>query len=303
MNKQELAIAKEIYDVLCIPSDCCDEKGNLKEFDYVVAIDDDVTSAIYAVNMARQIKKIHGEYPTILCVGGKGILSRHLYNKSEAEVLADVCLRLGYPKNLVWYEGFETGKNAAENIQNVAEFIKCLYKPRSVLFCVTKRQSLWYAVMQQEQAPYLDVSWCVINETFEEACKLMNAKSLCDGEMMLHEVAAIMPLCQRYVEEKQKRIPFLPPEACDVFVMGKAAYLAKKYCLKIGGRPRYRLDNWYFDGSYCLGIGKFRFTDYCRYVRLYISLLRNRKKIMKAIDNAVIMDNLDYGMTNANLAV
>lgn len=293
MKKEDFAVAKKLYETLCLPSDCYDENGILKRFDYVVAIDDDVTSAIYAVRMARQLVKIYGFYPMILCVGGKGILSRHLYNKSEAEVLADVCLRLGYPKDLVWYQGLQTGRNSGENIKNVAKVTHAHYCHQpSVLFCVTKRQSLRYVLTQRKQEPYINAGWYVIEEPFEKACKLMNAKSLCGGEMMVHEVAAIFPRCQQHCGTYMEYPPF---EITAIDFCADAAFLAKKYCLKLGGNPNYDM----FDVS----IGKFRFIDYCRYVRLYVCLLWNKRKIMKAIDDAIRMDNFDYGMTNANLAV
>ena len=297
MKQDDFAMAERLHEVLCLPSDCYDENGNLKKFEYVVAIDDDVTSAIYAVRMARQIREIYGFYPTILCVGGKGILSRHLYNKSEAEVLADVCVKLCYPQDLIWTQGLKHGKNTGENIQNVAKVVCASFNHRpSVLFCVTKRQSLRYILTQRKQEPYIDAGWYVIEESMKQACKLMNAKSLCGGEMMVQEVAAILPRCQMYCGKYMEYLPQgskVFDNAVDIPTMSDARYLARKYCLKLGGKPTYHRDDELFDGLFCYGSGKFRFVDYCRYVRLYVSLLLNKKKIMAAIDDAIRDENFD----------
>ena len=297
MNKTDFTIAKKLYEILCLPSTCYDENNNLKDYAYVVAIDDDVTSAIYAVRMARQIKKIHCHYPTILCVGGKGILSRHIYNKSEAEVLADICLQLGYPKDLVWYKGLETGQNTGENIVNVGKCVRAHFNRRpKVLFCVTKRQSLRYILTQQKQEPYLDAGWYVIEESIQAACKMMNAKSLCGREMMVHEVAAILPRCQQYAGKYQEYPPF---EITAIDVLSGAAYLADKYCLKLGGKPRYYNE----ECKECIGVGKMNFIDYCRYFKLYISILLNKGKIRKAIDDAIWDENFNRALAEENFAI
>ena len=295
MNKKDFAMAERLYEVLCLPSDCYDENGTLKNFDYVVAIDDDVTSAIHAVKKAREIHKIYGRYPTILCVGGKGILSRHLYNKTEAEVLADVCIDLGYPKDLVWYKDLETGKNTGENIRNVAKLTRSHFKHRpEILFCVTKRQSLRYILTQQKQAPYINAGWYVIEESMKQACKMMNGKSLYGGEMMVHEIAGILPRCQQYEGKYQEYPPF---EITALDFLSQAAYLAQNYCLKLGGRPRYN------NALECVGIGKFRFIDYCRYIKLYISLVLNKRKIKAAIETAVWNENYARAWAETNFAI
>ena len=291
MNAKDLSLAEGLYDVLCLPSDCYTESGTLKSFEYVVAIDDDVTSAIYAVKMARQIHKIYGFYPTILCVGGQGILSRHLYGKPEAEVLANTCLRLGYPKDLVWYHSLNLGRNTGENIKNVAKVTHAHYRHQpSVLFCVTKRQSLRYKLTQEKQEPYIKAGWYVIEEPFEKACKLMNAKSLCGGEMMVHEIAAILPRCQQYAGTYQEYPPF---EITAIDFLSHAAYLANKYCLKLGGKPRYNAP------MECIGIGKFSLIDYIRYARLRLSLILNRKKILSAIDDEINHENFYHALSEA----
>ena len=121
----------------------------------------------------------------------------------------------------------------------------------------------------------------------------MNAKSLCGGEMMLHEIASILPRCELYAGSYQEPLPADAEIAIGPLMSG-AAYLAQRYCLKLGGRPYYNED------LQCIGIKRFRLSDYCRYIRLRLSLMLNRKKIIAAIEYALEEDNLEYGMTGAN---
>ena len=262
MKEKDFACAKVVYDALCIQSDCFDKNGVIKPFDYVVAIDDDATSAIWAVKNAQKIHKIYGRYPIILCVGGRGILSSHLYDVSEAEVLAYVCRELWYPDYMVRVQGLDTGKNAVDHIKNIAMMVDLSESNRpSVLFCVTKRQSLIYSQIQRKQVPLLTPDWFVIDESLEEACKLMNAKSLCGGEMMLHELAGILPRCER-----EAGITMAPMFVVSPRVREAADYLAQRYRLKL---PEKNL------------------RSYIQYAKLYISVLFNRGRVIDAIDDAI----------------
>ena len=202
MNKKDLAYAEIVHNALSLPSNCYGQNGILHQFEYVVAIDDDITSAIWAVKAAKEMAKAYKTFPTILCVGGKGILSRHLYAESEAEVQRSACLQLGYPQDLVYFEGLQTGRNTAENVANVYKLVNCNYlRRRNVLFCVTKRQSLAYGIELRKHAPYMNSYLLVIDETVEEACKMLNAKALCGGEMILHELACILPRYDEYAKK------------------------------------------------------------------------------------------------------
>jgi len=262
MKEKDFACAKIVYDALCIKSDHLDQNGVIRPFKYIVAIDDDVTSAIWAVKNAREIHRIYGFYPTILCVGGKGMLSRHLYNESEAEVLANTCSSLGYIGDLLWVQGLDTGKNAVENIRNIAMMVDVNYFNRpNVLFCVTKRQSLIYSQIQRKQVPHLNAYWFVIEETLEEACKMMNAKSLCGGEMMLHELAGILPRCEREAGITQAPMFVVSPE-----VRAAADYLADRYRLKLPNK---------------------NLRSYLQYAKLYLSVLWHNDQIYDAIEDAI----------------
>ena len=270
MKEKDFECAELVYNKLCMPSDCYDDEGKLLEFDYVVAIDDDISSAIHAVRKAREIAMATGHYPKILCVGGKGILSRYLYDKSEAKVLADVCFGLKYRHDLVRCKGMDTGKNTPENLKNLAKHVLSdgLQQPR-ILICVTKRQSLRYVLAQRKLLPNMFIRWFVIDEPLLKACRLDNAKSLCDNEMMLHELAAILPRCEEYAGISQEPIPFkVSPE-----VRKAADYLAKRYRLKIGGK---------------LGL-----MDKYRYAKLYVSLILHKKEIKQARKDMIWVANLD----------
>lgn len=260
MKKEDLKNAQLVHSALCLPTDCYDQNGTLIQFEYIVAIDDDITSAIYAVKLAKEMARMYRTYPTILCVGGQGILSRHLYSESEARVLYTACLQLGYPKDLVYCEGLDTGHNSIENVENVYKLVNCNYlRRRNVLFCVAKRQSLAYGIVLRKHTTYMNYRLYVIDESVEQACKLMNGKALCGGEMMLHELAGILP---RY-DEYAKKHPGISLVNVSEEVRAAADNLAKRYRLKLRGKKR--------------------LIDYLRYFKLYLCVLFSRTRIVEAM--------------------
>lgn len=101
-----------------------------------------------------------------------------------------------------------------------------------------------------------------------------NAKALCNDEMMLHELVAILPLCEQYAGTLQEPIPFKVSDE----TREAADYLAERYRLKIGS--------------------ELRLIDYLRYARLYISLKLNRKRIAEAIDAAIWGARFDQALRN-----
>ena len=80
--------AEVIYNNLCIKSTCfADETQKPIPADCIVALDDDPTSALWAVWLYYRIYAAYGYYPGIICAGGFGPLSRIVNgNRSEAAV-------------------------------------------------------------------------------------------------------------------------------------------------------------------------------------------------------------------------
>lgn len=223
---KSLDAAETIYESLCIKSNCFDHHETVVRADCVVALDDDATSALWAAWLYHKIHKQHGYYPCILCVGGKGLLSKYTHEKSEAELLKYVCLSLGVSDVDITIA--PNGKNTGENVQAVK---KLAPQGETVIWCVTKRLSLRVERTVALQAPEINSYYYVIEERLSEAAKFMNGKCLVHLEPMFHELASILQRCQRYAGIYQAPIPE------DAFYIHKDllkadAYLRKHYKLK-----------------------------------------------------------------------
>lgn len=230
MNVQllkDFRCAQLVHDTLCAKTDCINQ-NELCVCGYIVCIDDDPTSALYAARLAKIHKKLHSFMPRILCVGGKGLLSRWTHHTTEGQLLAKCCQRVGIPapKTVV----LDHGNNTGDNVREIAAYVK--QDPSTVLFVVTKRLSLRVQLTVMEQAPELNACYYVIEESVFEACKWMNGKRIGQGQMMLHELASILNRCETYAGTFQAPIPFDVPEE----VRKAADHLAAKYRLKLPGK-------------------------------------------------------------------
>lgn len=227
MNKQVFRNAELVHDNLCIKSNCFLSNGALIATDYIVCIDDDAKSALEACKLAHQHKKLYGYFPIVLCVGGKGLMSRWTHKTTEGKHLANICLQLGIPeKNIVV---LDKGTNSGANIVEISNCIENTNFGRVVVFACTKRLSLRLMLTQQKQAPNLDAYYFVVEGSMMEACRWYNGKRLGNCEMMFHELASILDRCEAYAGTFQAPIPF----EVSGEVRKAANYLAKRYRLKM----------------------------------------------------------------------
>lgn len=255
-EKNELVwrYAELIHDNLCYKTDCFKVDGKLKAVKYIACIDDDPKSAIFAAWLYH--KAIYeGQDPVVLCIGGTGILSKHLKKNgvekyTEGMRLAEVCMELGVPKHKIII--LDKGTNSGENVCEVAEQV--LHDFGDIVFAVTKRLSLrWERTFKKQIGEKMQKlmaekyhheflisrikipqSWYyVIEETLEEACSWMNGKRCGDCQMMFQELASIYRGCLR----TQFQLPLEQEPSEDVLKAN--AYLAKHYRIKLGKRgPR-----------------------------------------------------------------
>ncbi len=206
MKKEMFALshmaAEVIYNALCIKTNCFfGPHKKLVRADSIIAVDDDPTSAFWAVWLYYKTYTEHGYYPTIICVGGKGLMSRHTHDKSEAELLAYVCQRLGVnPEHIVLAP---LGNNSGANVQSVKKIVA---SGQTVIWSLTKRLSLRMERTIAQQAPEILSYYYVIEETLDEAAKTINGKGLAQMEMMFHELASILERCEKYAGTFQKPI-------------------------------------------------------------------------------------------------
>ena len=230
MNKKMFArshrAAEVIYNALAVKSNCFVKANKPVRADFVIAIDDDPTSALWASWMYHKIRAEYGYRPAVLCVGGKGLLSRHTHDKSEAELLRDVCIRLGVSPQSIGLAPL--GTNTGANVQAVKKIIPA---GQTAIWCITKRQSLRTERTVAQQAPEIISRYFVIEEKLDEAAKLMNGKGLAQMEMMFHEIAGTLERCERYAGTFQKPIDGLieiTPEIREA-----DAFLRRHYRLKL----------------------------------------------------------------------
>ena len=184
MKKKFYEAANLLHSVLKAETNCF-QNGSIIAATHVVAIDDDATSAMYAAKLYHQIHKKHGYYPTVLCVGGKGLMSRHTHQKSEAELLAYTAQKLGVACEHIVILG--EGKNSGDNVLAVAFELKGT---------------------QAKQAPEIKSYYFVICQTIDEVMRLYNGKGLCGGQMLLHELASILNRCEAYAGTFQQPLEF-----------------------------------------------------------------------------------------------
>lgn len=231
-----------ILSELKVKSDCFNHDGTVVRARYLVCIDDDITSAFYAMYLYYLIRKTYGYYPFVLCVGGKGPLSKYLDNKdvSEGMKLKEVCLKLGARKEdlTVLDKGTNTGLNCLDVYKHVAK--SC----GKVIFCVTTRLSLrlertfeflprqYPDEVNQNQfdaMKVIGIHWYVPDEGLADMMRTYNCKGLAKGVMFLAEVASIYDRIVRYSGKFQAPLDFEVSET----VVDASRRLAEKYPLKI----------------------------------------------------------------------
>lgn len=231
-----------ILSELKVKSDCFNPDGTVVRARYLVCIDDDITSAFYAMYLYRLIHKTYGYYPFLLCVGGTGPLSKHLNEEGVSEGMKQrmVCLELGArAKDItVLDHGTNTGLNCLDVYKHV---VKSCGK---VIFCVTTRLSLrlerTFAFLsrqyptevrlnQFEALKAAGVHWYVPHESLSDMMQAYNCKGLAKGVMFLAEVASIYDRIVRYSGKIQAPLDF---EVSDK-VVEASQRLARKYPLKI----------------------------------------------------------------------
>lgn len=122
---------------------------------------------------------------------------------SEAKLLAYVLARLSVPKGYIVI--LDEGKNIGENVLAVKEETS----PRdTTIWCCTQRLSLRLERTQAQQAPDVKSYWYVSEQSLAEVIRYCNGKILCDGQMLLYELASILDKCFAYAGKFQKPLDF-----------------------------------------------------------------------------------------------
>lgn len=276
MKKDYFSAAQTLHEGLAIGSDCFLPDGKIRPVEYLVAIDDDATSALWAAYFYYLIRSQWGYCPCVVCAGGKGLMSRFSHDKSEAELLAYVCGLLGIPNSHITICG--KGMNSGQNIKAVAEVVKS----SSTIFVVTKRLGLRLKLTQLQQAPEMEAYYYQIEEGLQAACKIYNGKSLGNNAMMYHELASILPRCEEYGGSFQKKLTDIDFKISEEIV-NASNLLGEKFRLKLHRTIWQEVKSW------------------PQFLALLTYLILSKKRMVRELQLAI--KNMGYDLIDEDLVI
>jgi len=172
-----------------------------------VAIDDDMVSAFYAVQIANKAYRQFGFMPRLLFVGGTGMLSKYLNRLDDGTVLSEGQKLSMVARQLGNYNGtiLDEGKNTGANIKEIIDYLSFYHDSDApVIFCLTQRLSkriertVAYSIVQFPDTHPLNAYYYVPGEDLREMCQLYNGKAIAGGLPLLSEAAALYDRMNRY---------------------------------------------------------------------------------------------------------
>jgi len=200
--------AKKVFEFYKQESTCFDKNFNLVvKPKYVVAIDDDMVSAFYAVQIANKAYRQFGFMPRLLFVGGTGMLSKYLNRLDDGTVLSEGQKLSMVARQLGNYNGtiLDEGKNTGANIKEIIDYLSFYHDSDApVIFCLTQRLSkriertVAYSIVQFPDTHPLNAYYYVPGEDLREMCQLYNGKAIAGGLPLLSEAAALYDRMNRY---------------------------------------------------------------------------------------------------------
>lgn len=224
---------------------CLDAQGKLViKPQYVVAIDDDPVSAYYAATLMKKAMLQFGQYPKLLCVGGKGMLSKYLNRLPDGTVLSEgqklfmTAQRVhSFPAHVL-----DGGNNTGANLKEIIDYLAAKNDSDApIVFCPTQRLSKRLertVVFTPQQFPGtkpLNAYYYVPGETLDDVFQLYNGKGLAEGLLLLSELAALYDRTAtgkytgKFMAEYDHEIPQ------NVHVAGK--YLMRHYPIRVSRIP------------------------------------------------------------------
>ncbi|MBR1600392.1 MAG: hypothetical protein IJ677_02310 [Alphaproteobacteria bacterium] len=256
--------AQKVFDFYKQETTCFDERGLLRARpQYVVAMDDDMVSAYYAVYIAEVTYRQFHIRPKILCVGGIGMLSKYLNRLSDGPVMSEgsklamVARWLGNSYCSVLDKGNNTGANIKEVIDYLA-FYEVFDAP--IVFCLTQRLSkrvertIAYSTTQFPGTRPLNAYYYVPGESLQDMCQLYNGKAIAGGLPLLSEAAALYDRMNRYA---------------GVFMATIDKYTNKD--IVTAGEELMR--------RYPIRVSRFPLSSPIQFGKMYFGLIKNRKAI------------------------
>lgn len=213
----------------------------VKNVDFIICYDDDITSALYATLLFWHLYDRFGPYgPSgevrkIVCVGGRGLMSKFLYRslmkgeqrKTEGKLLKKVCMRQQVPEEVIVV--CDNGNNTGANLNE----IEAVIGNKTAIVAVTQRLSMILYMSQQQQKPDLELDYFVIFESVKDTCKYMNGMRFCNCKPILHFWAHVYRRWRIY--SRGKEIFMTPVFGVDEDIEKSAELLQDKYFAKQQG--------------------------------------------------------------------
>jgi hypothetical protein len=237
--------ARVVHDFFKQETTCLDAQGKLTlQPQYVVAIDDDPISAYYAAIIMKKTMLQFGKYPKLLCVGGKGMLSKYLNRLEDGTVLSEGQKLFmtthqihDFPAHVL-----DSGNNTGANLKEIIDYLAAKGNSDApIVFCPTQRLSKRLertVVFTPQQFPGtkpLNAYYYVHGETLEEVLQPYNGKGLAKGLLLLSELAAVYDRTgtEKYVGKYMA--PYDEPIPDEVHAAG--LYLMEHYPVRVSRIP------------------------------------------------------------------
>lgn len=259
MNKENyekyLQIANRLNDRYAVISDCYSQEGGIKNYDFFIFYDDDITSVLKGIRALALMVKTHGlcgpsgKRRKVVFVGGEGLLANAfkvmrialllrgkgkefaaLIPENEAQRLQRVALSLWVnPKDCIL---LDTGKNTTENLRLICDLVK----DDTAIIAVTQRLALIFQQsvdFQCNQHPEkfglspLKIDLYVIKQTVEQTLRWYNFQIAGKGRVSFHFFAHLVKRFDNY-DGKFLNKPFEP----RVSLRKDSEVLSKKFLIK-----------------------------------------------------------------------
>lgn len=205
----------------------------LVNVDFLVVYDDDMISAAKASLMWYKLmdlfgeKGVNGKRRKIICLGGKGAMSKYLYRETEGELLKNTLIKLRIQsEDIVVLDG---GSNTGENLRVLNQKIN----GQKAMIMVTQRLSAIFKYSQMQQFPEMDIVYCTIYQSLEDSCHLYNGMALYYRLPILHFWAHVVKRIKSYEGKFMAKVPGI-----DWRFEHMSARLQKRYVIK---QPGHRL--------------------------------------------------------------
>lgn len=266
--------AKIVADFFKQETTCLDANGKLLiEPKYVVAIDDDMASVYYAAIIMKKAQLQFGAYPRLLCVGGRGMLSKYLNRLDDGTILSEGQKLFMTSHHLGNYSAsvLDNGNNTGANLKEIIDYLARQGDSGApIVFCPTNRLSkrlertVAFTTQQFPGTEPLNAYYYVHDETLEDMLQLYNGKGVAGGLPLLSELAALYDrtgtdkYVGKYMAAYDREIPQEVHEA--------GQYLMKHYPVRVSRLP---------------------LSAPLQFLKMYFAILKNRKAIADDLNKKI----------------